>query len=192
MIALPTPPGSGGSLASSSASFSMRSDSAAICSRIALRRPGRFDVMSARDRSSRSRRCGSISRWNRRTALSVQAWLYWFERRWWRIRKRTARRASRSNTSRCVTLSNMRAPTSAWPWKCTPSGVNVRVGTLPMSWSSAAQRTSGRRTDCFTTCLVWLQTSLCWRPVSCCRCTVASSSGNTCASSPVSRTHSRA
>ena len=47
-----------------------------------------------------------------------------------------------------------------------------------MSWSSAAQRTSGRRTVCRTTCLVCAQTSLCWRPVSWTRSTVASSSGN--------------
>ncbi len=35
-------------------------------------------------------------------------------------------------------LSNMRAPTSAWPKKCTsPSGEMERVLTLPMSWKSA-------------------------------------------------------
>ena len=92
--------------------------------------------------------CGPISRWNRRTALSVHCSLYWFVRRWCLTRKRIVWRSSRANANRCATLSNMRAPTSAWPWKCTPSGVNVRVGTLPMSCSSAAQRTSGRRTVC--------------------------------------------
>jgi hypothetical protein len=61
-----------------------------------------------------------------------------------------------------------------------------------MSWSSAAQRTHGRRTACLTTSLVWFQTSLCSRSPSCCRCTVASSSGKSAARSPVSRIHSRA
>ena len=93
------------------------------------------------------------------------------------MRKRTLRVISRSNGRRRQTLSNMRAPTSAWPWKWTPSRVKVRVGTLPMSWRSAAQRTAGRGTACFTTWRVCAQTSLCMRPASWARSTVASSSG---------------
>lgn len=49
IIALPTPPGSGGNLASASAKhYRTRSCSALICSSNCLRRPGRLDVMSAR------------------------------------------------------------------------------------------------------------------------------------------------
>ena len=51
-----------------------------------MRRPGRFEVMSARDSASRSSRCSPISRSKRRTALSVHAGEYWFARRWWRMR----------------------------------------------------------------------------------------------------------
>ena len=136
--------------------------------------------------------CANISRWNRRTALSVHCSLYWLVRRWCLIKNRMVWRSSRLNANRAWILSNIRAPTSAWPWKWTPSSVNVRVGTLPMSCSSAAQRTSGRPTVCRTTCLVWAQTSLCIRPLSWTRSTVASSSGNKRPRIRVSCSHSSA
>ena len=65
----------------------------------------------------------------------------------------------------------------------------TRVRTLPMSCSNAAQRTIGLGTDCSTTCLVCSQTSLCRRPASCEKSTVASSSGSTTASTPASCIH---
>ena len=61
----------GGSSASASRSRSTRSWSSLIWRSSDWRRPGRFDVMSARERSRRSIRCSSISRAKRRTALSL-------------------------------------------------------------------------------------------------------------------------
>ena len=63
--------GSGGTLASSSRSLSIRFDSSLMLRSAFCRLPGRADVMSARDRSSRSTRCSCSSRSKRRTAESV-------------------------------------------------------------------------------------------------------------------------
>ena len=70
-----------------------------------------------------------------------------------------------------------------------PSGSITRVRTLPMSCSSADQRTIGLGTDCSTTSFVCSQTSLWRRPPSCEKSTVASSSGSTVASTPASCIH---
>ena len=48
--------------------------------------------------------CGPISRWNRRTALSVHCSLYWFVRRWCLTRKRIVWRSSRANANRACDL----------------------------------------------------------------------------------------
>ena len=179
MIALPTPPGSGGSFASASASRSTRSASALICSSSSCGGPGRFDVMSARDRSSRSVMCaahlavepahGAVGPL---LAVLVRAQVVLDEEAD-RLALVAREREPRAASCRTSARRPRRDRGSG-----RPRSVNVRVGTLPMSWSSAAQRTSGRRTVCRTTCLVCAQTSLCWRPVSWTRSTVASSSGN--------------
>src|SRR5208283_3406477 len=101
-------------------------------------------------------------------------------------------RSARTKPRRRARVSNRRAPTSAWRWKVTlPSLSMTRVDTLPMSCSRAAQRTMGWAGDCMTTCLVCSHTSLCRRPASCERFTVASNSGSTCCSTPASCSHRR-
>jgi hypothetical protein len=86
---------------------------------------------------------------------------------------------------RCI-RSNIDAPTSACPKKCTsPLGSMRRVFTLPMSCSSAAHRTSVRGTACSTTCLVCFHTSL-WRHSPSPKPTMAFTSGSSASSAPTS------
>ena len=54
------------------------------------------------------------------------------------------------------------APTTSWKRKVTPSSVIARVAGLPMSWNSAARRSTRRGEVLSTTAQVCLSTSL-WR-----------------------------
>ena len=65
-----------------------------------------------------------------------------------------------------------------------------RVFILPMSWSSAPQRTSRRGTDCHTTCFVCFQTSL-WRNSPSPKPTIACTSGSQASSTPIASSASR-
>jgi hypothetical protein len=80
----------------------------------------------------------------------------------------------------------MRAPTTSWWWNDTPLGPMERVLGLPMSWSSAASRTTSLGDVLAVTAMVCVSTSL-WRWMGSCSTRMAGSSGRNSSARPVSQ-----